>query len=105
MMVQRLGLLRIVMQRNIRVSKIVALVVAVAKLHNFCIVEFNVPERLPEMYDSDRLHVMNDDNGYVGLSNDDLQQNTLVPTELMKGGEHFEDITSNDLRAWHRQSA
>ncbi len=65
----------------------------------------NVPKRLPRMYDRDRLHIMNDDNGYVGLSNDDPQQNTLVPTELMHGGEHFEDITSNDLRVLRRHSA
>ena len=92
------------MPRNIGVPKVVALVMALAKLHNFCIGKSNVPERLPRMYDRDRFHVMNADAGYVSLSNDDPQQNTPVPTALMHMGEHFDDVPDNVLRAHHRQS-
>ena len=47
MLVQRWGLLRMAMPRNIAVPKVVALVIALAKIHNFCIGESNVPEHLP----------------------------------------------------------
>jgi hypothetical protein len=88
------------MLRNIGVSKVVALVVALAKLHNFCIGESNVIKRLPpRMYHRDRYHIMNADGGYVCLSNDDPQQNTLVPTGLMHAGEHFDDVPYNVRRS------
>ncbi len=79
--------------------------VALAKLHNFCIGESNVHERLPpRMYHRDRFHIMNADGGYVSLSNDDPQQNTLVPTELLHAGEHFDDVPYNVRRSRSRQS-
>jgi hypothetical protein len=48
---------------------------------------------------------MNADGGYVSLSNDDPQQTTLVTTELMHAGKHFDDIPDNVLRTQRRQSA
>ena len=104
MLVQRWGILRMAMPRNFGVSKVVALVISLAKLHNFCIGESNIPEHLPRMYDKDRLHMMNSDGGYILLCNDDSQQNTPVPTELMHLGEHFDDVPSNILRSLRRQS-
>ncbi len=104
MLVQRWGLLRMAMPRNIAVPKVVALVIALAKIHNFCIGESNVPERLPRMYDRDRFHVMNSDGGYVTLQRDDPQQNTLVPTTFLHVGEHFDDIPDNVMRVHRRQS-
>ncbi len=47
MMVQRWGLLQMVMPRNIDMWKIVALVIALAKVHNFCIGKSIVPQQLP----------------------------------------------------------
>jgi hypothetical protein len=44
MLVQRWGLLRVAMPRNLSVQRIIALVIALAKLHNFCITESNIPE-------------------------------------------------------------
>ncbi len=103
--VQRWGLLRMVIPRNIGVARIVALVNALAKLHNFCIGESNVLELLSRMYDKDRLHIMNVDSGYISFGNDNPHQNTLVPTALMHAGEHFDDIARNDLRSRRRQGA
>ena len=104
MLVQRWGILRMAMPRNVGVAKIVALVVALAKLHNFCIGESNVPERVPQVLDRDRLHMMNDDSGYVGLGNDDPQQNTAVPIDLIHLGEHFEDVPESLLRLHRRRN-
>ena len=92
MLVQRWGILRMAMPRNLSVAKIVALVVALAKLHNFCIGESNIQERVPPLLDRDRFHMMNKTSGYVSLRNDDPQQNTVVPTDLMHTGEHFDDV-------------
>ena len=98
MLVQRWGILRMAIPRNIRVPKTVALVIALAKLHNFCIQESNIPERMPQTYDRDRFHMMNANSGYVGLRVDDPQQSTGVPTDLMHLGEHFNDVPEELLR-------
>ena len=50
------------------------------------------------------MNIMNTSSGYVGLGNDNPQQNTLVPMELMHLGEHFDDVPHNVLRVQHRQS-
>lgn len=105
MLVQRWGVLRMAMPRNLSVRRVVALVVALAKLHNFCIDESDIPERVPQTFYRDRFHMMNADSGYVLLRTDDPQQNTAVPTELIHGGEHFEDVPDNQLRAQRRRNS
>ncbi len=50
MLVQRWGILRMV-----------ALVNALAKLHNFRVGESNVPERVPRVFERDMFHMMNVD--------------------------------------------
>jgi len=92
------------MPRNLSVAKVVALVVALAKLDNFCIGESDFPERVPSMLARDRLHMMNGSSGYVALRNDDPQQNTMVPTDLMHAGEHFNDVPKNLLRLHRRRN-
>ena len=86
------------MPQNLSVEKVVALVVTLAKLHNFCIGESNIPEHVPQMLDRDRFHMMNENSGYVCLRNDNPQQNTVVPTDMMHTGEHFEDVPNNLLQ-------
>jgi hypothetical protein len=104
MLVQRWGILRMAIPRNISVMKTVSLVIALAKLHNFCIGESNIPERVSQLYDKDRYHIINADGGYVGLEIDDEQQDTVVPTDLMHAREHFNDLPHNLLRLhWRRQ--
>ena len=92
------------MPLDIGVAKVVALIIALAKLHIFCIGESNVPEHVPQMLDRDRFHMMNVDSGYVRLFNDDLQQNTAVPIDLIHLGEHFEDVPDNLLHLHCRRS-
>lgn len=45
MLVQKWGILRMAMPRNLSIKKIIAMVNALAKLHNFCIDEHDIPER------------------------------------------------------------
>lgn len=82
-------------------AKVVALIIALEKLHIFCIGVSNVPEHVPQMLDRGRFQVMNMDSWYVGLGNDDLQQNTVVLIELIHLGEQFEDVLDNLLH-WHQ---
>ncbi|KAL7425511.1 hypothetical protein ACHAXH_000094 [Discostella pseudostelligera] len=105
MLVQRWGLLRMAMPRNLTVTKVVALVIALAKLHNFCIGESDVVPPVPQVFDRDRYHMMNRRGGYVGLGNDNPQQNTVVPTDLIHLGEHFDDVPEAVLRSRRRQNA
>jgi len=104
MLVQRWGILRMAMPRNLSVVKICALVVALARLHNFCIGQSNIPERVPAVLDRDRSHMMNDTSGYVSLRNDNPQQDTVVPTDLLHAGEHFNDVPNNLLRLHRRRN-
>ena len=98
MLVQRWGILRMAMPRNLSVAKVVAIVIALAKLHNFCIGESNIAERIPQTFYRDRFHMMNAEGGYVTLRNGDPQVNNTVPTELMHGGEHFNEMTREQRR-------
>ena len=94
------------MPRNLSVKTVVALVIACAKLHNFCIGETNIQEQIPQMLDRDRFLMMNAHSGYVGPHNDDPQQHTTaVPTDLMHLDEHFNDVPNNLLRLHHRLNA
>ena len=77
----------------------------IGKGPNFCIGESNIPERVLLMLDRDRFYLMNDDNGYVGLHNDNPQQITVVLTDLMHSGEHFHDIPEHVLQTHSWQSA
>ena len=105
MLVQRWGILRMAIPQHVGVRKVVALVNALAKLHNFCIGESNVPERVPRMIDRDMFHMMSADTGYVGMGSDDQQQTTAVPTDLLHSGEHFDDVPDNLLRLHRRRNA
>ena len=49
--------------------------------------------------------MMNGSGGYVGLGNDDPQQNRAVPIDLMHLGEHFDDVPNNLLRLQRRRNA
>ena len=94
MLVQRWGILRMAMPRNIGITRVVSLVTALAKLHNYCIGESNVPR----VYDRDMMHIMNDESGYITLGRDNPLQDTPVPTALLHAGEHFDGMSRNDYR-------
>jgi hypothetical protein len=78
---------------NVSISKTVALVLALAKLHNYCIDQSD---------SSDLTYAANDEwlherNGAVPLvSTRDSQSsgnnNDVIPEQLMDGGHHFDDI-------------
>lgn len=94
---QRWGILRTAMPKGVTVKKAVALVAALAKLHNFCIDQRESIESLPAR---DTSHL--EQAGGVPLvtnGNSDM----LLPQQLIGGGEHFDDIDRNERRRYQRR--
>ncbi len=109
MLVQRWGILRMAMPQNLSVAKVFCMVIALAKLHNFCIGESDAPEwrAIPQLLDIDRNHMMNASTGYVGLRNVNPEHTrAVVPIDLLHLGRIFlifhEDLLSINDDRWHR---
>ena len=101
MLVQRWAMLRTPMPRNLPIRRIIATVVALAKLHNFCIDESNSLENnIPSSLASDDNDMLNNSKGYVGMMEDEAHGETAVPIDLMQPGHHFDDVPRN-MRARH----
>jgi hypothetical protein len=94
-LVQRWSILRSAMPINVSIAKTSALVVALTKLHNFCIDQKDQAiERQPA---SDVLH--QELIGVVPLV-ESLEAESSLPLDLMNGGEHFDDM---DRNLWRRR--
>lgn len=93
------------MPKGLSIPKIIALVNALAKLHNFCINDSDGVDcgKVPEQLNIDTLYMMNDTNGYVPMEvgNDNV---TLLPSALMHGGHHFADVPRWLRRRHERQN-
>jgi hypothetical protein len=119
------GILQAAMPRNIGIKKVIALVNALAKLHNFCIDEMeraagvNVTE-LEAAADNDELNNTGeqDDNedinqydsnisdGYIELEHrGENAEESLIPIQLMDGGHHFDGMARTLRRNCHRETA
>ena len=81
--------------------KIICLVNALAKLHNFHIDE--VEQFVPPILDRDHFYMMNNCHGYVGGANNNDPEEITTPPDLAHGGEHFDGIHRNVLRSHQEQ--
>ncbi len=72
-------------------KKAVALVLALAKLHNFCI---NERQSIEAATARDTSHI--EQVGGVPLVALDQEENIFVPWQLLGAGEHFEGIDRNE---------
>jgi hypothetical protein len=94
----RWGILRSAMPKGVSIRKTVAMVMALAKLHNYCI----------DQKDSDVQSMTAQDEGYieelgaVPLEYDARTNGQLIPRQLIGGGEHFEGIDRNERRRQNR---
>ena len=84
MLTHRWEILRKALPMGISLKRSVALVVALAKLHNFCI-----DETVPSMTAADDLQLSLDGGIPLERSNAARMQ---LPRQLMDGGDHFEDM-------------
>jgi hypothetical protein len=107
MFVQRWGMLRTAIPCNVSVPKTISLVLALAKLHNFCIDEAEV---IPaNLLSQDEQNITGNRNGSVPLVADPLiaeiiNVNTTTPRDLMGGGEHFDDAPRHYRRPLHNDA-
>lgn len=96
MFVQRWGILRSAIPKGISLRKTTAMVLALAKIHNFCIDKTDT--NILPMTASDELRLLRNEFGSVPLDestlvlDDGSQEEILVPRQLIGAGDHFEDI-------------
>jgi len=104
MLVQWWGLLRMAITKNISIKKTILLVNALARLHNFCINELPIDDQeIPEELNVDTVNMMNNVEGYVSM---DIVEGSEVriPTALMDGGNHYNDISRNQRTTHERRN-
>jgi hypothetical protein len=92
MLVQRWSILRRPLPSMMGVKKQICLVMALCKLHNFCMTGDDDDRRMPRLSPNDELSIMV--NGGVELNYDVIDS---VPVELLHGGDHFDDVEATDL--------
>ena len=89
------GILRSAIPHNISISKTVALVHALAKLHNFCIDEEKDDNVLgdytvPDIMQNDEDYMMMHDQGYIPMNINDTDER--IPLGLVGGGHHLDNV-------------
>ena len=89
MLTQRWSILRAPLPVGISISKCVSLVNALAKLHNFCIDCF---EEAPPRNPVDHYTLVTNPSGFVNLEVQENSENVALPSQLMGGGHHWDDI-------------
>lgn len=98
MLVQRWRILQSALPRGITIKKAIAMVNALAKLHNFCIGKAQEMEAgIAEILQHDNLAIQNAHGGYVTLDVID-NADCPIPTALLGGGEHFSDVPLSQRR-------
>ena len=102
MLTHRWAILRSAIPVNVTVHKTVALVLALAKLHNYCIDEKE--GRCDDAYGNAVDEWRNEESGAVPLvetrhtqytDEDSSSTGTVTPRQLLDGGNHFDDIGVN----------
>ena len=103
MLVQRWRILQAAIPRGISVQKTIALVNCLAKLHNFCIdqtteEDIGIPDVLPidrpiRITGSTRTNAAIATDRFITLD-EVADADGPVPTQLLGGGEHFDDLPS-----------
>jgi hypothetical protein len=90
--------------KNISIKKTILLLNALARLHNFCINELPIDDQeIPEELNVDTVNMMKDVEGYVSM---DIVEGSEVriPTALMDGGDHLNDISRNQRTTHERRN-
>lgn len=93
------------MPRGLSIGRIIALVNALAKLHNFCIDEADGGSRestLLSQLNVDTNYIMSNEDGFVPMEPSNINRDVLLPCALMDGGHHFSDVPRNVRRQSER---
>jgi len=91
MFVKRWGILRMAMPVGITIDKTIALVNALARIHNFCISNEDEGKSIDfEILPIDENHIVNNPNGYITLvAPPNGNERDVIPSELLGHGHHF----------------
>jgi len=107
MFVQRWSVLRSAIPKGVTLRKTTAMVLALAKIHNFCIEQNDT--NIPPMTAGDELALMTNEMGSVPLDvyeDDGHDEETVgqrIPTQLIGASDHFHDVP-REIRAIRRRS-
>jgi DDE superfamily endonuclease len=101
MLTHRWGMLRSAIPKNVTLRKTVALVLALAKLHNFCI-NFDDIQVLSQTPTDEWQNEIQGAIPLVPMQNAGVSQQDVVPEQLLGGGNHFNDIGGVNAR-YNRQ--
>ena len=83
------------MPRGLSIGRIIALVNALAKLHNFCIEEVEGGKLLLQQLNVDTNNIMNNEDGFVPMEASNNGDGILLPRVMMDAGHHFSDVPRN----------
>ncbi|KAL3783553.1 hypothetical protein HJC23_008184 [Cyclotella cryptica] len=97
MLVHRWGILCSAFPQNIKTRKVIATVIVLTKLHNFCIDESNNSQEILPSLEVDNNVLINRDDSYVEMVGVNKNE-TALPTDLMNGGHHYNDVPTGILR-------
>jgi hypothetical protein len=100
MLVQRWAILQTALPHGITIQKTIAMVNALAKLHNFCIDENKI--NMLESSTDDNFRIVNNKLGFVALE-ESANCDVPIPTQMLDGGNHFQDIPRQERRRNDRQ--
>ena len=89
MLTHRWAVLRSAIPMNITIQKTVALVMALAKLHNYCI---NADDGTSNLTSTANDEWITELNGAVPLVEPGDSDQDLIPQQLLDGGNHFDDV-------------
>jgi hypothetical protein len=95
--VHRWSILRAPMPMNITVPKTMAIIIAMAKLHNYCIHKSDVADDAVPWYHMEM-------NGVPLLASDDANVDEALPRGLLDSGQHFGDTPENARRQRERMA-
>jgi len=98
MLVQRWGILCSAFPQNIRTKKVIAMVIVLTKLRNICIDESNNSQEILLSLEADNNVLINRDDCYVEMVGVN-ETVTALPTDLMHGGHHYDDVPTGILWA------
>ena len=104
MLVMRWGILRMAMPQNISLVKVIGMVNALAKLHNFCLEESSLGSMRAEMamyHDANRLRrdvVYMQGTGCVAMNESDELPGMAIPTDLTNIGNDPDDVPTSLVR-------
>jgi hypothetical protein len=94
--VSRWGVLRSAISARVSIKRVIGLVNALAKLHNFCI-DVSEPDA-PVESPTDLMGMMSNSGEYVTIERS--RGVPLAPRGLVDGGKHFGDIPRDVRRRW-----